>query len=49
MAKNKARPVGRQVQSAALRIIVDREIEIEAFKPEEYWTIELRWKAKKAR
>ncbi len=29
-----------RVQSAALRIIVDREIEIEAFKPEEYWTIE---------
>jgi DNA topoisomerase-1 len=29
-----------RVQSSALRLIVDREIEIESFKPEEYWTIE---------
>lgn len=29
-----------RVQSAALRLIVDREIEIETFQPEEYWTIE---------
>ncbi len=29
-----------RVQSVALRIIVDREEEIRAFKPEEYWTIE---------
>ena len=28
-----------RVQSAALRIIVDREKEIKAFKPEEYWTV----------
>jgi len=28
-----------RVQSVALRIIVDREREIEAFKPEEYWVI----------
>ena len=28
-----------RVQSVALRLIVDREREIEAFKPEEYWTI----------
>ncbi len=28
-----------RVQSAALRIIVDREKEIQAFKPEEYWTV----------
>ncbi|MDP2629730.1 MAG: type I DNA topoisomerase [Candidatus Harrisonbacteria bacterium] len=28
-----------RVQSAALRLIVDREREIEAFKPQEYWTI----------
>ena len=28
-----------RVQSAALRIIVDREKEIQAFKPEEFWTI----------
>ncbi|MGI6620431.1 MAG: type I DNA topoisomerase [Bacillota bacterium] len=30
-----------RVQSAALRLIVDRELEIESFKPEEYWTIEV--------
>jgi DNA topoisomerase-1 len=29
-----------RVQSAALRLIVDREREIDAFKPDEYWTIE---------
>lgn len=29
-----------RVQSPALRLIVDREEEIEAFKPREYWTIE---------
>ncbi len=29
-----------RVQSAALKIIVDRELEIEAFKPQEYWTLE---------
>jgi len=29
-----------RVQSVALRIIVEREREIEAFNPEEYWTIE---------
>lgn len=28
-----------RVQSAALKIIVDREKEIKAFKPEEYWTV----------
>lgn len=28
-----------RVQSVALRLIVDREREIEAFQPEEYWTI----------
>ena len=28
-----------RVQSVALRLIVDREDEIDAFKPEEYWTI----------
>src|SRR5207237_2469631 len=28
-----------RVQSVALRLIVDREREIEAFKPEEYWNI----------
>ncbi len=29
-----------RVQSVALRLIVEREREIEAFKPQEYWTIE---------
>ncbi len=28
-----------RVQSVAVRLIVDREAEIEAFKPEEYWTL----------
>ncbi|MBQ9592822.1 MAG: type I DNA topoisomerase, partial [Lachnospiraceae bacterium] len=32
-----------RVQSAALRIICDRENEISAFIPEEYWTIEARF------
>jgi DNA topoisomerase-1 len=34
-----ARSAGR-VQSVALRIVVDRELEIERFKPQEYWSIE---------
>ena len=34
-----ARSAGR-VQSVALRLVVDREIEIEAFKNQEYWTVE---------
>ncbi|MDX2273911.1 MAG: type I DNA topoisomerase [Hyphomonadaceae bacterium] len=34
-----ARSAGR-VQSVALRIIVDREVEIEKFKPQEYWSID---------
>jgi DNA topoisomerase I len=29
-----------RVQSAALRLVVDREREIKAFQPQEYWTIE---------
>ncbi|MEL8054517.1 MAG: type I DNA topoisomerase [Pseudomonadota bacterium] len=33
-----SRSAGR-VQSVALRIVCEREIEIETFKPEEYWTI----------
>ena len=28
-----------RVQSVALRLIVDKELEIEAFVPEEYWNI----------
>ncbi len=31
-----------RVQSVAVRIIVDREREIEAFEPQEYWTIDAR-------
>src|SRR5471032_2061573 len=34
-----ARSAGR-VQSVALRLVVEREVEIEAFKPQEYWSIE---------
>ena len=34
-----AKSAGR-VQSVALRIIVDREIEIEAFRTQEYWTVD---------
>ncbi len=36
-----SRSAGR-VQSVALRLICERETEIEAFKPQEYWTIEAR-------
>ena len=36
-----------RVQSPALRMIVERELEIEAFKAEEYWTIEADLLAKK--
>src|ERR1700750_583567 len=34
-----ARSAGR-VQSVALRLVVEREMEIEAFKAREYWTVE---------
>jgi DNA topoisomerase-1 len=34
-----ARSAGR-VQSVSLRLVVDREIEIEAFRTQEYWTVE---------
>ncbi len=34
-----SRSAGR-VQSVALRLIVDREVEIEAFRSQEYWTVE---------
>lgn len=36
-----------RVQSPALRMIVERELEIEAFKPQEYWTIEADAEAEK--
>ncbi|MBR1733862.1 MAG: type I DNA topoisomerase [Alphaproteobacteria bacterium] len=35
-----------RVQSVALRIIAERESEIEAFKPEEFWTIEAKFENK---
>ena len=34
-----------RVQSVALRLIVDREREIDAFNPEEYWVIAVDLKA----
>ncbi len=42
-----ARSAGR-VQSVALRLVCDREAEIEAFKTEEYWTIEALLETQKA-
>jgi DNA topoisomerase-1 len=36
-----------RVQSVAVKIIVDREREIQAFKPEEYWVIEVELSKKK--
>ncbi len=35
-----------RVQSVALRLICDREMEIEKFKPEEYWTIDINLETK---
>lgn len=32
-----------RVQSVALRMIVDREEEIRAFKPEEYWSLDAKF------
>ncbi|MCA0452780.1 MAG: type I DNA topoisomerase [Chloroflexi bacterium] len=37
-----------RVQSIAVRIVVDREREIEAFKPEEYWTLDAQLKKQSA-
>ncbi len=37
-----ARSAGR-VQSVALRLVCDRELEIEKFKPQEYWSIDARF------
>jgi len=45
-SKIKSQSAGR-VQSVALRIICDREHEIEKFKAEEYWTVKLNLKDKK--
>jgi DNA topoisomerase-1 len=38
--RKRALSAGR-VQSVALRLLVEREAEIEAFQPQEYWTVEL--------
>ncbi|MFN2194971.1 MAG: type I DNA topoisomerase, partial [Anaerolineales bacterium] len=38
--KVRSRLSAGRVQSVALRIVVDREREIEAFEPQEYWTIQ---------
>src|SRR5262249_59302641 len=37
------RPAGR-FQSVALRLIVEREAEIEAFKPREFWSVEVEFR-----
>ncbi len=42
-SKIKSKSAGR-VQSVALKLIVDREDEIKAFNPEEYWTISAQFK-----
>lgn len=36
-----------RVQSVAVRLVVDREREIEAFKPEEYWSLDATFETKK--
>lgn len=46
-SKTGGKSAGR-VQSVALKIIVDREREIEAFNPEEYWTIDANFGSFKA-
>ena len=38
-----------RVQSVAVRLVVDRENEIRAFKPREYWTIDAKMTAKSSR
>ena len=47
-SKTGGKSAGR-VQSVALKLIVDREREIEAFNPEEYWTIDAIFKDMEAR
>jgi len=43
-----AKSAGR-VQSVALRLIVQREMEIEAFRPREYWSVKANWSRRAAR
>ena len=38
-----------RVQSIALNLIIQREQEIKAFKPEEYWTLDAQFKKDKAK
>jgi ssDNA-binding Zn-finger/Zn-ribbon topoisomerase 1 len=40
MEESKERVSAGRVQSVALHMIINRENEIRAFKPEEYWTVE---------
>lgn len=47
-SKTGGKSAGR-VQSVALKLIVDREREIEAFNPEEYWTIDAKFRGMDAR
>ncbi|MFQ8958114.1 MAG: DNA topoisomerase [Eubacterium sp.] len=42
-AKNSPGLSAGRVQSVALRLVVDRENEIRAFKPEEYWSIDAKF------
>ena len=42
------RTLAGRVQSVALRLVCEREIEVEAFKPTEYWTVEADFKAEAA-
>ena len=39
MAQAARRPSAGRVQSVALRLVCDRELEIERFKAQEYWSI----------
>ncbi len=43
-----AKSAGR-VQSVCLRLIVEREMEIEAFRAREYWTVKAVWQPRAAR
>jgi DNA topoisomerase-1 len=47
--KVRSRLSAGRVQSVALRLIVEREREIEAFNPEEYWTIQAEFLPEKGR
>jgi DNA topoisomerase-1 len=44
VAQGAARPVRRPRAVAGLRMIVEREEEIEAFVPREYWSVEASWR-----